>query len=153
MRSGRTLGHWWEIDAVLVTKLSRWGRSTPDLLATLNDLDARRVSLVVLNGRAFYLSIWQRRTRTMATVAAGIAESERALTAERIRSDIAAGKARSKRLRRQSGQRPESDRLAAKVLALVAQGQSYRLVGPVVGLSKNTVAGIFKRARSAPARP
>jgi putative DNA-invertase from lambdoid prophage Rac len=35
-----------EIDAVLVTELSRWGRSTTDLLATLKELEARRVSLV-----------------------------------------------------------------------------------------------------------
>ncbi len=32
-----------EIDAVLVTELSRWGRSTLDLLHTLQELEARRV--------------------------------------------------------------------------------------------------------------
>jgi hypothetical protein len=31
------------IDAVLVTELSRWGRSTTDLLATLKELEARRL--------------------------------------------------------------------------------------------------------------
>ena len=41
-----------------------------------------------------------------------------------------------------------SDRLAPKVLALVAEGRSYRLVGREVGLSKNTVAGIVKRSRT-----
>ena len=50
------------------------------------------------------------------------------------------------------GKRPKSDRLAAKVLALVALGRSYRLVGREIGLSKNTVAGIVKRDRTAPAR-
>jgi len=87
----------------------------------------------------------------MATLLAGIAEFERELTQERIRSGIAA-KARGKRLGRQPGQRPKSDRLAPKVLALVAQGRSYRLVGREVGLSKNTVAGIVKRARALLAR-
>ena len=38
------------IDAVLVTELSRWGRSTTDLLATLKELEARHVSVVALNG-------------------------------------------------------------------------------------------------------
>jgi hypothetical protein len=52
------------------------------------------------------------------------------------------------KLGRQSGQRPKSDRLAPRVLALVAQGRSYRLVGGEVGLSKNTVAGIVRRART-----
>ncbi len=40
-----------------------------------------------------------------------------------------------------------ASRIAPKVLALVAQGRSYRLVGREVGLSKNTVAGIVARAR------
>jgi putative DNA-invertase from lambdoid prophage Rac len=139
-----------EIDAVLVTELSRWGRSTTDLLATLKELEARRVSLVALNGMTFDLATPH--GRMMATMLAGIAEFERELTAERIRSGIAAAKARGKRLGRQLGQRPKSDRLAPKVVALIAQGRSYRLVGREVGLSKNTVAAIVKRARTEPAK-
>jgi DNA-binding NarL/FixJ family response regulator len=75
------------------------------------------------------------------------AEFERELIQERIRSGIAAAKARGKRLGRQLGQRPKSDRLAPKVLALIKQGRSYRLIGREVGLSKNTVAEIVKRSR------
>ncbi len=140
-----------EIDAVLVTELSRWGRSTIDLLATLRELEARRVSVIALNGMAFDLSTPH--GRMMATVIAGIAEFERELIQERIRSGIAAAKARGKKLGRQTGQRPKSDRLVPKVLALVAKGRSYRLIGREVGLSKNTVAEIVKRARSAPPHP
>jgi DNA invertase Pin-like site-specific DNA recombinase len=140
-----------EIDVVLVTELSRWGRSTTDLLATLREMEARRVSLVALNGLAFDLTTPH--GRMMATMLAGIAEFERELTAERIRSGIAAAKARGKKLGRQPGQRPKSDRLAPKVLALVAKGRSYRLVGRELGLSKNTVAGIIKRARPASVKP
>ena len=44
------------IDAVLVTELSRWGRSTTDLLATLKELEARRVSVVALSGMTFDLA-------------------------------------------------------------------------------------------------
>src|SRR3954467_5027141 len=80
--------------------------------------------------------------RMMATMLAGIAEFERELIQQRIRSGIAAAKARGKRLGRQPGQRPKSDRLAPQVLALVAKGRSYRLIGREVGLSKNTVAEI-----------
>ena len=50
------------IDAVLVTELSRWGRSTTDLLATLKELEARRVSVIALNGMAFDLSTPHGRT-------------------------------------------------------------------------------------------
>jgi putative DNA-invertase from lambdoid prophage Rac len=71
------------------------------------------------------------------------------LIQERIRSGIAAARARAKRLGRHPGHRPKSDRLAPKVLALVDKGRSYRLVGREVGLSKNTVAAIVKRKRKA----
>lgn len=136
------------IDAVLVTELSRWGRSTTDLLATLKELETRRVSLIALNGMAFDLATPH--GRMIATVLAGIAEFERDLSQERIRSGIAAAKARGKRLGRQPGQRPKSDRLAPKVLALIEQGRSYRLVGRELGMSKNTVADIVKRNRVGP---
>jgi DNA-binding NarL/FixJ family response regulator len=54
-----------------------------------------------------------------------------------------AARARGKVLGRQLGQ----CRLAPKVLALVDAGQSYRLIGRELGLSKNTVADIVKRRR------
>ncbi len=135
------------IDAVLVTELSRWGRSTVDLLQTLRDLESQRVSVVALSGMTFDLS--NAAGRMMATVIAGIAEFERDLMGERIKSGLAAAKARGRRLGRQTGQRPKSDRLGPKVLALAAQGRSYRLIGRELGLSKNTVADIVKRAREA----
>jgi hypothetical protein len=42
-----------EIDAVLVTELSCWGRSTLDLLHTLQELEAHRVSVIAMSGLAF----------------------------------------------------------------------------------------------------
>jgi DNA invertase Pin-like site-specific DNA recombinase len=139
------------IDAVLVTELSRWGRSTVDLLQTLRELESQRVSVVALSGMTFDLS--NAAGRMMATVIAGIAEFERDLMGERIKSGLAAAKARGRRLGRQAGQRPKSDRLGPRVLALAAQGRSYRLIGRELGLSKNTVADIVKRAReTAPAK-
>ena len=117
--------------------LSEWGE--------VKELEARRVSLVALNGMTFDLTTPHE--GMMATLLAGIAEFERELTVERIRPGIAAAKARGARLGRQPGDRPKSDRLAPKVLALVAQGRSYRLIGRETGLSKNTVAEIVKRNR------
>lgn len=135
-----------EVDVILVTELSRWGRSTLDLLHTLKELEAWRVSVIAMNGLAF--DLLTPHGRMMATIIAGIAEFERELIQERIRSGIAAAKARGKRLGRQPGHRPKSDRLAPKVLALVAAGRSYRLISRELGLSKNTIAEIVKRSRT-----
>ena len=134
-----------EIDAILVTELSRWGRSTLDLLNTLRELQSRRVSVIALNGMTFDLSTPH--GRMMATFLSGIAEFEHDLISERVKSGLAAAKARGKKLGRQPGQRPKSDRLFAQVLARIAEGRSYRLIGRELGLSKNTVANIAKRNR------
>lgn len=84
----------------------------------------------------------------LATIIAGIAEFEREPIQERIRSGLVLAKARGKRLGRQPGHRPKSDRLAHKVMALVEIGRSYRLIGREPGLSKNTVAAIVTRSRN-----
>jgi DNA invertase Pin-like site-specific DNA recombinase len=135
-----------EIDVILVTELSRWGRSTIDLLHTLRDLEAHRVSLAALHGMTFDLSTSV--GRMMATMIAGLAEFERDLLRERVRSGLAAAKARGKVLGRKPGQRPKADRYAARVIALVDQGLSYRLIARDLGLSKNTVMAIVRRHRA-----
>ena len=43
------------IDAVLVTELSRWGRSTQDLLNTLYKLAGWKVSVIAMSGMTFEL--------------------------------------------------------------------------------------------------
>lgn len=135
-----------KIDAVLVTELSRWGRSTVDLLNTLRELEGWKVSVIAMNGMAFDLS--SPHGRMLATFLSGIAEFERDLISERVKSGLAAAKARGKMLGRQTGERPKSDRLAPKVMALIAEGRSYRWIARDLGISKNTVAEIAKRDRS-----
>ena len=81
---------------------------------------------MAMNGMTFDLA--SATGRMMATVLAGLAEFERELLRERVRSGLAAARARGKRLGRQTGQRPKSDRLAPKVLALVDAGRSCRLI-------------------------
>lgn len=135
-----------QIDAVLVTELSRWGRSTQDLLDTLNRLAGWKVSVVAMSGMAFELETPH--GRMMATLLAGIAQFERDLLSERVKSGLAAARARGKKLGRQLGQRPKSDKLAPKVVQAVAEGRSYRWIARDLGISKNTVLDIVKRNRA-----
>ena len=65
------------IDAVLVTELSRWGRSTQDLLDTLYKLAGWKVSVIAMSGMTFELDTPH--GRMMATMLAGIAQFERDL--------------------------------------------------------------------------
>jgi putative DNA-invertase from lambdoid prophage Rac len=131
-----------EIDAILVTELSRWGRSTQDLVQTLDDLHSWKVSVLAQTGLSFDLSTAS--GKLMRTIMAGLAEFERDLIRERVKSGLAAAKSRGVALGRQVGQRP-SDKKAKKVLQLHSDGLSYRLIARNVGLSKNTVMDIVRR--------
>lgn len=134
-----------EIDVILVTELTRWGRSTIDLVQTIHDLHRWNVSLLAQTGLQFEVSTPQ--GKLIASLMATLAEFERDLLRERIKSGISAAKARGKKLGRQEGYRPKSDRLAPKVMALIDEGRSYRFIARELKLSKNTVMSIVQRTR------
>lgn len=136
-----------QIDVILVTELTRWGRSTIDLVHTLQDLQAYGVSLMAPSGMQFDLSTSQ--GKFFASVMAALAEFERDLMRERVRSGIAAARARGKVFGRQPGQRPKADKFGQKVMELNTAGRSYRQIAKELGLSKNTVMEIVQRARAA----
>jgi putative DNA-invertase from lambdoid prophage Rac len=135
-----------EVDAILVTELTRWGRSMMDLVETMQALQSWKVSLLALSGLQFDLTTPH--GKLIASVLASLAEFERDLLCERVKSGLAAARARGIVLGRQKGYRPKSDKLAPKVLKLVAAGQSYREIARQLKIDKNTVLGIVQRARS-----
>ena len=132
-----------EIDAILVSELSRWGRSTSDLLSTLEKLTAWKISVITTSGMDLDLETPQ--GKMIATVLSGVAQFERDMLSERVKSGLAAAKARGKKLGRQKGQRPKSDHLAPKVIEYRSQGRSYRWIAKDLQISKNTVMAIIKR--------
>ncbi len=134
-----------QLDAILVTELTRWGRSTIDLVHTLRELQAWGVSLIAQTGLQVHLST--SRGKLIASLMAALAEFERDLTRERIRSGMAAAKARRRVYGRRRGQRPKSDRLTPKVLELVAQGRCYRQIARELDINKNTVGAVVRRSR------
>jgi DNA invertase Pin-like site-specific DNA recombinase len=149
-----------QVEAILVTELSRWGRSTKDLVETLDDLHNWGVSMLPLNGQSFDLN--SANGKLMRTIVAALAEFERDLIRERIKSGMARAKAAidrdghfitkagKKRLSigRQAGERP-SDKKAKRVLEMAKEGLSYRLIGRNLGMSKNTVMQIVQREQGA----
>ena len=104
----------------MVTELSRWGRSTQDLLETLYKLAGWKVSVVAMSGMTFELDTPH--GRMMATMLAGIAQFESDLLSERVKSGLAGAKARGKKLGRQPGQRPKSGRLGVPPKLIIFSG-------------------------------
>ena len=85
--------------------------------------------------------------RMMATLLAGIAQFERDLLSERVKSGLAAARAGGRKLGRQVGDRPKSDKFMPKVMAAIREGRSYRWIARDLGISKNTVTEIVHRHR------
>ena len=71
---------------------------------------------------------------------AGIAQFERDLLSERAKSGLAAARKRGKKLGRQKGQRPVSDKVAPKVIQAAKEGRSYRWIARDLQISKKAYA-------------
>ena len=134
-----------KIDGILVTELTRWGRSTIDLITTLQDLAHWGVSVIATTGLQFDLTTPQ--GKLIASVMASLAEFERDLVRERVCSGLAAAKAKGKQLGRKPGQKVKADKYTPRVLQMVSEGRSYRQIARELHLSKTTVNQIVKRHR------
>ena len=132
---------------ILVTELTRWGRSMLDLFHTLQDLQAWNVSLIAQTG--LQLDLRSAQGKLIASLMAALAEFERDLLRERVRSGIAA--AGNAAWCSAGGSVSGSKRIAIRRKscswsALVSRtGKS----ATGSGISKNTVLDIVKRHRAA----
>lgn len=128
-----------ENDSIVVTRLDRLGRSTVDILHTVQDLDNRGITIEALDT--------QLDTRTPAgklvlSVLASMAEFERNLIVERTREGLAHARAQG----RVGGRRPKLDGTQQQAaLAALASGMSEAQVAQTFGVSRSTITRL-KRA-------
>lgn len=127
-----------KFSAVLVTEASRWSRSTIDLLGTLQDLNAWGISLVTLSGIGLDLNTPQ--GKLMAAILSAIAEFERDLIRERVKSGIAAARAKGRKF----GRPRILDADIAFVRELRAQGKSYSQIALASGVSRTKVSELCR---------
>ena len=124
------------IDAVLVTELSRWGRSTSDLIMTLEELATYGVSLIAQTGMQFDLSTPH--GKLIAQILSSMAEFERELIRERVRSGLAHARAKGKIFGRPTGGKIADS--CDRINQLRLEGMSVRSIAREVGLSKSAIA-------------
>ena len=124
------------IDAVLITELSRWGRSTSDLIMSLEELATYGVSLIAQTGMQFDLSTPH--GKLIAQILSSMCEFERELIRERVRSGIANARARGKIFGRPAGGKIMDS--CDRINQLRADGVSVRSIAREVGLSKSAIA-------------
>jgi DNA invertase Pin-like site-specific DNA recombinase len=120
-----------KVDAVLVWKLDRLGRSLKHLVTTIEDLSAYGVSFVSLRDN---LDLSTPAGRLMMHVIGAMAEFERELIRERVTAGMAAARKRGCRIGR-----PKVYVSSDKVKALRDAGVSWRQIGKRLGVGTGTV--------------
>jgi DNA invertase Pin-like site-specific DNA recombinase len=129
-------------DAILVTEASRWSRSIVDLVTTLDTLAQRGVSVLCLNGLS--LDISTPSGKLMTSVVGAMAEFERDLIRERIKSGMAHKKAQGGYIGgRIKGAAPQQKRIAEEVRRLRDGGMSWRDIASVAKVSINTARSAY----------
>lgn len=139
-----------KVDVVLVSELSRWGRSTSDLLKTLHDLTGWKVSLIALNG--LQVDMTSSTGKLMVTILAGVSQFERELLGERVRSGLEAARRRGRVGGRPPGLSNKLRRKREEVLRLKREKLSLRQISRLAGIAPNSVKKLLAEAEPKPAR-
>lgn len=125
-----------EIDAILVWRLDRWGRSLPDLMRTLHELGMLGVGFVSLT-EAFDLTTPT--GRAMAGLLGVFAEFEREILRERVKAGLAQARKRGQRL----GRPLSAALLGPKVRQLAAQKVSQAEIARRLSIGRTSVRRIL----------
>jgi DNA invertase Pin-like site-specific DNA recombinase len=129
--------HQRKIDAVLVWKLDRFGRSLRHLVNAIAELEALGVAFVSLQDN---LDLSTPSGRLMFQIIGAMAEFERSLIQERVKAGLRNAKAKGRRLGR-----PRANVDEAEVEALRASGASWRAVAEKLGVGVGTVHRVAQR--------
>jgi len=130
------------VDAVVVYRYDRFARSLRQLVNALEDFRALGIEFVSLhegvdtstpNGRLVF------------GIFASIAEFERELIRDRVRSGLASAKARGKQLGR-----PRMIVDAARIAVMRHAGASWAKIGKVLGVGEGTVRRAFQKSAKNP---
>ncbi|HVG38202.1 MAG TPA: recombinase family protein [Pyrinomonadaceae bacterium] len=126
-----------EVDAILVWKLDRWGRSLADLVATLAELRDLGVAFVSLTEA---LDFTTPSGRAMAGLLSVFAEFEREMIRERVKAGIAQARAEG----RPHGRPQTAATKAAEVKRLYKEGWNKSQIARELEISRGSVIALLK---------
>jgi len=127
-----------EVDAIVVWRLDRWGRSLLDLIGTLQELHAVGVGFVSLTEA---LDMTTPGGRALAGMLAVFAEFERDILRDRVKAGIA----QARKEGRSHGRPPTVQKHAAEIAALFASGTSKRQIAARLNISRASVRRMLPR--------
>jgi putative DNA-invertase from lambdoid prophage Rac len=131
-----------DVDAIVVWRLDRWGRSLLDLIGTLQELHTVGVGFVSLTEA---LDMTTPGGRALAGMLAVFAEFERDILRDRVKAGIA----QARKEGRPHGRPPTVRRHAAEIKVLFARGVSKRQIAARLSISRASVRRMLPILRSA----
>jgi putative DNA-invertase from lambdoid prophage Rac len=130
-----------EVDAIVVWRLDRWGRSLLDLIGTLQELHAVGVGFVSLTEA---LDMTTPGGRALAGMLAVFAEFERDILRDRVKAGIA----QARKEGRPHGRPPTVRKHAGEIETLFAGGVSKRQIAARLSISRASVRRMLALRRS-----
>ncbi|MGV6872363.1 recombinase family protein [Pseudochelatococcus sp. B33] len=131
-------------DTIVVAKLDRLARSTLDLWAIVQKLEAKGVGLRILNLGGDTVDTRTASGKLILTIFAGFAQFERETMLERQREGIAKAKAEGK----YKGRKPTARAQAEAVMRLIGEGKSYTETAEALGIGRASVGRIVSAAKN-----
>jgi DNA invertase Pin-like site-specific DNA recombinase len=126
-----------EVDAIVIWKLDRWGRSLPDLISSLTELRDLGIAFVSLTEA---LDFTTPAGRAMIGLLSVFAEFERDMIRERVKAGIAQARAEGKR----HGRPQTAATKAAEVRRLYKKGYNKSQIARELEISRASVIGMLK---------
>ncbi len=145
-----------ETDVLIVTELSRLGRSTAEVIAIVNALVERNIRLIMIKQN---LDIHRQdmNSKIMITLFSLFAELERDLISHRTKEALAAKKAQGQLLGKPKGtlQKSKFDNEVARIEELLGHGLSVRKIAKLLGYSNHIGLNTYinKRGLKQTAKP
>jgi putative DNA-invertase from lambdoid prophage Rac len=133
-----------DVDAIVVWRLDRWGRSLLDLIGTLQELYTVGVGFVSLTEA---LDMTTPGGRALAGMLAVFAEFERDILRDRVKAGIA----QARKEGRPHGRPPTIQQHASEIATLFASGVSKRQIATRLSISRTSVRRMLV-ARRPPVR-
>lgn len=137
-----------ETDTLIVTELSRLGRSTAEVIALVNALLQRHIRVITLK-QNLDIDRQDMNAKIIITLFSLFAELERDLISLRTREALAAKKAQGQRLGKPRGalQKSKFDKDMAQIKELLGYGLSVRKIAKVLGCSSHIALNTYINKR------
>ncbi len=135
-------------DTLIVTELSRLGRSTAEVIALVNALVERNIRLIALK-QGLAVDRQDMNSKIIITLFSLFSELERDLISLRTREALAAKKAQGQPLGKPRGtlQKSKFDKDVARIKELLGYGLSVRKIAKVLGCSSHIALNTYINKR------